>query len=91
MNKSECKKYIKRAYTQLLAQNKDITSENIEKSILDVMEEQSKEYIAFAKIAVFNMQNSANDVIRLKDLLEEIDILPKLYTPISAIEQAKKI
>lgn len=91
MNKADCKKYLKRAYKQSIIHNKSITPKNIEEEIKNAMLEQSVEYIAYSKIAINNMENSANDVITLKDLLEEIDILPKIYTKIAAIDRAKNL
>ena len=37
MNKSNCKKYIRNAYRQLVANNKEITPENIEKEMIKVI------------------------------------------------------
>lgn len=91
MNKSNCKKYIRNAYRQLVANNKEITPENIEKEMIKVITKESKEYIAYAKIAVDNMKNSANTIITLNDLLGKIDFLPKIYTEYAAIEKAEKL
>lgn len=91
MNKSDCKKYLKRAYKQIIAHNKSITSENIENEMKKVMEEQVLEYIAYSKIAVHNMQKSANEIITLKDLEGEIDVLPRIYTKIAAIKKAENL
>ena len=43
------------------------------------IKKQGSEYIAYSKIAVSNMLNSANSLITLNDLLEEIDVLVKIY------------
>lgn len=79
MNKQDCKKYIKRAYKNLINSNKEITPDNMEKEMIKEIKKQVSEYIAYSKIAVSNMLNSANSLITLNDLLEEIDVLVKIY------------
>lgn len=91
MNKTECKKILKKAYRQAIAHNKSITPSSIEEEIKVVINEHSLEYIAYSKLAINNMQHSANDTITLKDLLAEIDILPRIYTKRLAIEKSKNI
>jgi len=91
MNKNECKKYLKKAYKQVIAHNKSITPKNIEDEMKKVIDEQGIEYIAYAKIAVDNMKTSANEVITIKDLINEIDVLPRIYTTLSAIKKAENL
>lgn len=91
LNKTECKKYLRKAYKQAIAHNKSITPKNIEDEMKEVIKQQSEEYIAFAKIAVDNMQTSANGLINIEDLMGEIDVLPRIYTKIEAIEKAKNL
>lgn len=91
MNKSNLKKYLRGAYKQVIALNKEITPENIECEMTKVINKEAKEYIAYAKIAVDNMKNSANSIITLNDLMGEIDILPRIYTEYAAIERAEKL
>ena len=79
MLKSQSKKYIKRAYKNLINSNKEITPDNMEKEMIKEIKKQGSEYIAYSKIAVSNMLNSANSTITLNDLLEEIDVLVKIY------------
>ena len=79
MNKQDCKKYIKRAYKNLINSNKEITPDNIKKEMIKEIKKQGSEYIAYSKIAVSNMLNSANSTITLNDLLEEIEVLVKIY------------
>ena len=79
MNKQDCKKYIKRAYKNLINSNKEITQDNMKKEMIKEIKKQGSEYIAYSKIAVSNMLNSANSLITLNDLLEEIDVLVKIY------------
>ncbi len=91
MNKKECKKYVRRAYKRLVELNKSLDEENIEQEMKNVLEEQMKEYIAYSKIAVRNMNNSGNLEITLKDILAQIDILPKIYPKYKAIDIANKL
>lgn len=79
MNKQDCKKYIKRAYKNLINSNKEITPDNMENEMIKEIKKQGSEYIAYSKIAVSNMLNSANSFLTLNDLLEEIDVLVKIY------------
>ncbi|MFR2788057.1 MAG: hypothetical protein ACLTBX_04640 [Clostridia bacterium] len=91
MNKQECKKYLKRAYKKIKEHNKNLDIENIEFEMEMVVREQMNEYIAYSKIAIYNMIKSGNIEITLKDLLSEIDILPTIYSKEKAIEIAKKL
>ena len=79
MNRQDCKKYLRRAYKNLMSANKKITPDNIENEMIKEIKKQGSEYIAYYKIAVSNMLNSANSTITLNDLLEEIDVLVKIY------------
>ena len=90
-NKTECTKYLRRAYKQIIAHNKSVTTKNIEDEMKEVIKQQSEEYIAFAKIAVDNMRTSANGFISIEDLINEIDVLPRIYTKLEAIEKAKNL
>lgn len=91
MNKQECKKYLKRAYKKIKNHNKTLDIENIEFEMKTVLREQMNEYVAYSKIAIYNMIKSGNIEITLKDLLSEIDILPTIYSKEKAIEIAKKL
>ena len=46
MNKQDCKKYIKRAYKNLINSNKEITPDNMEKEMIKEIKKQGSEYIA---------------------------------------------
>ena len=91
VNKTECKKYLARAYKRAILHNKSITTQNIETEMINVINNQAKEYIAYCKIAIYNWQNSANSSIKLKDLYDEIEILSDLYNNTSAIKRAKEL
>ncbi|OKZ74218.1 MAG: hypothetical protein BHW00_05295 [Clostridium sp. 26_22] len=91
MNKQECKKYFKKAYKKIIEQNKNLNTKNIEFEMKNVAKEQLTEYIAYSKIAVNNMKSSGNLKITLKDLLAQIDILPKIYSKERAINVANKL
>lgn len=91
MNKQECKKYFKKAYKKIIEQNENLNTNNIEFEMKNVAKEQLTEYIAYSKIAVNNMKSSGNLKITLKDLLAQIDILPKIYSKERAINVANKL
>lgn len=91
MDKNECKKYLKRAYRNLINHNKSLSVENIETEMKNTVAEQMSEYIAYSKIAVNNMKRSGNIEITIKDLTSQIDILPKIYSKEKAINLANKL
>lgn len=88
MNKVECKKYIRRAYQQLIAHNKSMTPENIEIELKNVLNEESKIYIAYSKLAMHNLNRSATE-ITAKQLTKQIDVIKKLYSPMDVISKSK--
>lgn len=90
MNKIECKKYIRRAYERLSYQGKSMNPENLAKEMEKEINNESKIYIAYAKIAMHNLNNSAND-ITAKDLIEQIDVIHKLYSKIDVIIKAENL
>ena len=69
MNKQDCKKYLRRAYKNIINTNKSLTPENIEIEMKKEIKKQGLEYITYSKIAVSNMLSSANSTITLNDLL----------------------
>ncbi len=91
LNKQECKRYFRRAYKRIIANNKDLTISNIENEMNNVINEQKEEYIAYSKIATYNMLMSGNIEITLKDILGQIDVLPKIYTKNHAFIRANKL
>lgn len=91
MNKQECKKYMRKTYKRLIDLNKSLNEENIEYEMKNVLKEQMIEYIAYSKIAVHNMKSSGNVEITLKDILAQIDILPKIYPKYKALNTANKL
>ena len=90
MNKSECKKYINRAYRELTRQSKTISSENIAKEMERRIEEEKDMYIAYAKVAIHNLDNSASK-ITAKQLAGQIDVLPRIYNEDTILIKAKSI
>lgn len=90
MNKTECKRYIKKAYMQLLSKRKDINIENIKLEMLKVMHSELNEYIAYMKIGMHNLQRSAND-ISVYDLMAQIDVIPEIYSKEDLIFKADKL
>ena len=91
MNKNDCKKYLKRAFKKIKENKEKLNVKSIEYYMKKVTDDQMKEYISYSKIAMNNLTNSGNIEITLKDLLEEIDILPRVYTKDEAISTANKL
>ena len=91
MDKNDCKKYLKRAYRYIKENKEKLNVKNIEYYMKKVTDEQMKEYISYSKIAMNNLANSGNIEITLKDLLGEIDILPRIYTKEDAIFTANRL
>ncbi len=90
MNKSECKSYIKKSIKNILQNNRTITLKNLEIEMNRVMKDKYKEYIAYAKISLHTLRNSANDILP-KDVADELDSICKLYNKVEIIEKAKEI
>lgn len=78
MNKTELKKYIKRAYARMKYQSKAMTPENIAIEMDREIKNESKIYIAYAKVAIHDLNKSASD-ITAKQLVSEINCLAKIY------------
>lgn len=90
MNKSECKKYIKRAYSRMAFQSKEMTPENIAIEMEREIKNESKYFIAYAKLAMHNLNNSASE-ITAKQLEAQIDVIPKVYNEVEVIIKAKEL
>ena len=90
MNKHECKKYIKRAYDRLRVQSKRMTPENIAIEMERVIKSESKIYIAYAKLAMYNLNHSANE-INAKQLMAQVDVIPKIYDQSDILIKAENI
>jgi len=90
MNKNECKKYINRACCRLLSQNKSMTSENLEIEMKKVINDEADVYIAYGKLAIHNLKKSATE-ITIRELLKQIDVIPKIYNQIDVIIKSKKL
>lgn len=90
MNKYQCKKYIKKAYCNIKEQNKTLTIENLEMEIKRQIEKEAGIYIDCAKIALNNLSHSAND-ISAKDLIEQVDVILRLYNERQIVLEANKL
>ena len=90
MNKHECKKYIKRAYDSLKAQSKRMTPENIAIEMESIINSESKIYIAYAKLAMYNLNHSAGE-INAQQLLAQVDVIPKIYNQSDILIKAENI
>ena len=90
MNKTECKKYLRRAFNNIKRQNKSITIENLEIEMRKQINKDAETYIDCGKIALNNLLNSAND-ISAADLSEQIDVVTQIYDERQLIIQASKL
>ena len=88
MNKSECKKYIKRVFTKI--QTEDITLEDFVRQMEKEITEETSLYIDIAKIGINNLNNSANE-ITVKDLVAQVDVILKIYTNREIILKGSKL
>lgn len=90
MNKTECKKYLRKAFNNIKKQNKSITIENLENEMRKQINKESENYIDCSKIALNNLLNSAND-IKVADLIGQVDIVTQIYDERQLIIQASKL
>lgn len=90
MNKNECKKYVKRAYSQMAFQSKSMTPENIAIEMEKQINNESKVYIAYAKLAMHNLNKSASKTTA-KQLAAQIDIIPQIYNELEVIMKSKTL
>lgn len=89
MNKTECKKYLRKAFNNIKKQNKTITIENLEREMNKIIEIDSNIYIDYSKIALKNLLAAPNE-ITAQNLTEQIDIIQKIYTERQIILKANK-
>ena len=90
MNKTELKKYIKRAYARMKYQSKAMTPENIAIEMNREIKNESKIYIAYAKLAMHDLNKSASKVTA-KQLVAQIDVIPNIYSQIDVMLKAKNL
>lgn len=90
MNKSECKKYIKRSYSRMAFYSKTMTPKNIAIEMEREINQERKVYIAYAKVAMHNLNKSATE-ITAKQLTSEIDTITRLYNQLDVMTKAKAL
>lgn len=78
MTKKEFNKYLKNAFARIKMQNKSLTPKNLEIELTNEIIKDNDVYIAYAKVALHNLINSAN-IITLPDIIKEIDAVKNLY------------
>lgn len=88
MDLVKCKKIINKAAKEVEKNNKKITYNTIENEMKKIMEEELKLYIAYAKLAINTLRSSATP-LTAKTLIEEIDVMPKIYPEKEALFNAK--
>ena len=90
MNKRECKKYIRKAFLNLKAQSKKISIENLYMEMDKVIEQEKQVYIEYAKIGLYLIKNSANE-ITANEIIKEIDVIPQVYSLDDLLKKANTI
>ena len=90
MNKRECKKYIRKAFLNLKDQSKKISIENLSMEMDKVIEQEKQVYIAYAKIGLYLIKNSANE-ITANEIIKEIDVIPQVYSLDDLLKKANTI
>lgn len=90
MNKNECKKYIRKTFNNLLKQRKEITMQNLEIQMKKEINNEMKLYLAYGKIAIHNINLSANK-ITIKEMMAQIDTISSLYSQSEAIKKAETL
>ena len=90
MNRYECKKYLRRAYKRLVIQSKPMNPENIAVEMQKEIEKESKKYIAYAKLAIHNLNKSATK-IDTKQLTSQIDVIDKIYNFTDMLSKIEKM
>jgi len=90
MNKAECKKYLNRAYKNLHNRGIEINIENVETEIKNEMKTEYKFIIPYCKVAINTLKNSATKITG-KELINEIDVIARLYKFEQVLDAAKKL
>ena len=90
MNKNECKKYMKRAYARLLFYSKTMNPKNLAIEMEREIKNESKVYIAYAKLAMHNLNKSASD-ITAKQLVSEINYISKVYNQLDVMTKSQNL
>lgn len=90
MNKRECKKYIKQAFHVLSSQNMSMNPKNLEICMKKVIKQEERIYVAYGKMAMYLLNNSATD-ITAKQLAEEIDVIPRIYSEIDLVNKTESM
>lgn len=82
--------YIEEVILKLKAENQKITIEELEKNLDKLLDKNKEIIIAYAKVALDNINHSANEVTA-REMEAQIQILKDLYTTEKLIERAKKL
>lgn len=90
MNKNECKKYLKKAYSNMKKQNKSITLYNLENDMKNEFNKDFELYIAYSKMALYTLLKSATDITE-NELSKEIDVMIRIYNKNSIINKSKNL
>lgn len=90
MNKVECKKYIRNALKKISAKNISISEENLERCMKEAISDESRLYVAYGKMALHILKNSATE-INAKTLINELDVIQRLYSDYEIINITERM
>lgn len=82
--------YVELAIFELKKEGMEITTTALEERLDTILDKNKKIIIAYAKVALDNIRNSANGVT-IKEMEAQIQVLRDLYTPEKLIERANKL
>lgn len=82
--------YIEEVILKLKTEKKKITIEELENNLNKLLDKNKEIIIAYAKVALDNINHSANEVTA-REMEAQIQILKDLYTTEKLIERAKKL
>lgn len=82
--------YVEEVILKLKTKNKKITIEELESNLDKLLDKNKEIIIAYAKVALDNINHSANEVTA-REMEAQIQILKDLYTTEKLIERAKKL
>lgn len=82
--------YIEEVILKLKAEKKKITIKELENRLNIILDKNKEIIIAYAKVALDNINHSANDVTA-REMEAQIQTLKDLYTTEELIERAKKL
>ena len=82
--------YVETVMLEMKVQKEAVTIKKLESRLNKLLDKDKELIIAYAKVALDNINNSANK-ITVREMEAQIQCLKDLYTPEKLIERAKKL